>query len=310
MERRFVTADVFAERRFGGNPLATVLNAEGLSTAQMQAIALEFNYSETTFVLPPHDPANTAWVRIFTPRAELPFAGHPNVGTAFLLAKEHEAQGAIQTDTLLFEEAAGLVPLRLLRENSVVVGAELRAPEALSCRAQVPAERAAECLSLRSEDVRIEVHTPQVASVGLPFLIVELRSHDALHRAKPNLSAYERLLPLDGADGIYVYWRESGEGKPTKSQYLDARMFAPLDGIIEDPATGSATAATLALLATLERDESGQLTWQVRQGVDMGRPSLMTGRTTKQDGAVVSVHLGGRCIRVMEGTLVLEDREP
>jgi trans-2,3-dihydro-3-hydroxyanthranilate isomerase len=310
MGRRFVTADVFAERRFGGNPLATVLNAEGLSTAQMQAIALEFNYSETTFVLPPRDPANTAWVRIFTPRAELPFAGHPNVGTAFLLAKEREAQGATQTDTLVFEEAAGLVPLRLLREHSVVVGAELRAPESLSCGAQVPAEQAAECLSLRSADVRLEVHAPQVASVGLPFLIVELTSRDALHRAKPNLTAYERLLPLDGADGIYAYRRESGQGKSTKNQYLDARMFAPLDGIVEDPATGSATAATLALLATLENDGSGQSTWQVHQGVDMGRPSLMIGRTIKQAGAVVSVHLGGRCIRVMEGTLVLEDREP
>jgi trans-2,3-dihydro-3-hydroxyanthranilate isomerase len=138
MERRYVTADVFAEQRFGGNPVATVLNAEGLSTGQMQAIALEFNYSETTFVLPPRNPANAAWVRIFTPRAELPFAGHPNVGTAFLLAKEREAQGAIPTDTFVFEEAAGLVPLRLLRDQAVVVGAELRAPEPLSRRAQVP----------------------------------------------------------------------------------------------------------------------------------------------------------------------------
>jgi trans-2,3-dihydro-3-hydroxyanthranilate isomerase len=307
MERRYVTADVFAERRFGGNPLATVLNAEGLSTAQMQAIALEFNYSETTFVLPPRNPANTAWVRIFTPRAELPFAGHPNVGTAFLLAREREAQGASRTDAFVFEEAAGLVPLRLLREHSVVVGAELRAPEPLSCGTQVPAETAAQCLSLPSADVRIELHTPQVTSVGLPFLIVELTSRDALRRAKPNLAAYERLLPLDGADGIYAYWRESGEGNPTTSQHLHARMFAPLDGIVEDPATGSATAATLALLATLENDGSSQSTWEVHQGIDMGRPSLMVGRTVKQDGKVVSVHLGGRCIRVMGGTLVLED---
>jgi trans-2,3-dihydro-3-hydroxyanthranilate isomerase len=305
MERRYMTADVFAEQTFGGNPVATVLDAEGLSTAQMQAIALEFNYSETTFVLPPRNPANTAWVRIFTPRTELPFAGHPNVGTAFLLARERESQGGTPTETLVFEEAAGLVPLRLLREHAVVVGAELRAPEPLSCLAQVPAERAAQCLSLRPEEVRIEVHTPQVASVGLPFLIVELASRDALRRAKPNLGAQEALFPLDGADAIYAYWRESGKGET--ALHLHARMFAPLDGIVEDPATGSATAATLALLAALRRDRTSQCIWQVHQGVDMGRPSLMIGRTIKQDGSVVSVQLGGRCVRVMEGTMVLED---
>lgn len=307
MERRYMTADVFAERRFGGNPVATVLDAEGLSNAQMQAIASEFNYSETTFVLPPRNPANTAWVRIFTPRSELPFAGHPNVGTAFLLAKERESQGETPMETFVFEEAAGLVPLRLLREHTVVVGAELRAPEPLSCRAQVPAERAAACLSLRPEDVRIELHTPQVASVGLPFLVVELASRDALRRAKPNLAAHEALFPLDGADAIYAYWRESGEGESAAALHLDARMFAPLDGIVEDPATGSATAATLGLLAALRRDRTSQCLWQVHQGVDMGRPSLMMGRTIKQDGSVVSVELGGRCIAVMEGTMVLED---
>jgi trans-2,3-dihydro-3-hydroxyanthranilate isomerase len=304
MKRRYVTADVFAERMFGGNPVATVLDAEGLSTTQMQAVALEFNYSETTFVLPPRNPANTAWVRIFTPRTELPFAGHPNVGTAFLLAREREAQEATHSDTFVFEEAAGLVPLRLWREHGVVVGAELRAPEPLSCRAEVPAERVVKCLSLRSEDVRVEVHTPRVVSVGLPFLVVELISRDALRRSKPNLAAYEGLLPLDGADAIYAYSRDSAEGSTT-SPVLHARMFAPLDGIVEDPATGSATAATLALLATLGRERTGQCAWQVHQGFDMGRPSLMIGRTVIQDGSVTSVYLGGRCAAVMEGTMVL-----
>ncbi|HXW89379.1 MAG TPA: PhzF family phenazine biosynthesis protein [Terriglobales bacterium] len=306
MKRRYVTADVFAERMFGGNPVAMVLDAEGLSLAQMQAIAMEFNYSETTFVLPASNPANTAWIRIFTPRAELPFAGHPNVGTAFLLAKEREAQGATQSETFVFEEAAGLVPLRLLREDGVVVGAELRAPEPLSCRAQVPTERAAQCLSVRSEDVRVEVHPPQVVSVGLPFLVVELTSREALRRTKPNLAAYEGLLPLDGADAIYAYWRGSAAGTSTTSFELYARMFAPLDGIVEDPATGSATAATLALLATVGNERASQCTWRVHQGIEMGRPSLMIGRTVKQDGSVVSVYVGGRCIAVTEGTLVLE----
>src|SRR5271170_2400470 len=132
MRRRYVTTDVFTDQMFGGNPLAVVLDAEDLSTTQMQAIALEFNYSETTFVLPPGDPAHTAKVRIFTPRTEVPFAGHPNIGTAFLLAREREARGEPVVDGFLFEEAAGLVPVRLIREGGDLVGAELRAPELLS----------------------------------------------------------------------------------------------------------------------------------------------------------------------------------
>src|SRR5450631_2813001 len=140
MKRRYVTADVFTDRMFGGNPLAVVLDAAGLSAAQMQSIALEFNYSETTFVLPPDDPAHTAKVRIFTPRTEVPFAGHPNVGTAFVLARAGRFAAAAAEGTFFFEETAGLVPLKLLREGGVIVGAELRAPEALSRRGTISRE--------------------------------------------------------------------------------------------------------------------------------------------------------------------------
>src|SRR3984885_15879207 len=132
MQRRYITVDVFTDRAFGGNPLAVVLDAEGLSTAQMQAIANEFNYSETTFVLPPRVSEHTAHVRIFTPRIEVPFAGHPNVGTAVVVAREWEANGRAPVDRFVFEEAAGLVSMRLLRDGGVVVGAELTAPEPLS----------------------------------------------------------------------------------------------------------------------------------------------------------------------------------
>src|SRR5476649_974920 len=165
MRRRYVTADVFTDQMFGGNPVAVVLDAEGLSTPQMQAIALEFNYSETTFVLPPDNPANTAKVRIFTPRTEVPFAGHPNVGTAFVLARESPfaaAAAASASGVFLFEELAGLVPLKLVSDSGAIVGAELRAPEGLSRRTIVSREVAAACLSVAAQDIAMYVHAPQV----------------------------------------------------------------------------------------------------------------------------------------------------
>ncbi len=167
MQRRYITVDVFTDRAFGGNPLAVVLDAGGLSTAQMQAIATEFNYSETTFVLPPQDSAHDAQVRIFTVRSEIPFAGHPNVGTAFVLA----TQAAKPPARLQFEEKAGLVPIEILTGEGGVVGAELTAPQPLKRSTQLSAERAAACLSLSAADVKTDRHSPQIASVGLPFLM-------------------------------------------------------------------------------------------------------------------------------------------
>jgi trans-2,3-dihydro-3-hydroxyanthranilate isomerase len=307
MKRRYVTADVFTDRMFGGNPLAVVLDAEGLSTAEMQAVALEFNYSETTFVLPPGNPANTAQVRIFTPRTEVPFAGHPNVGTAFVLARESPfaaAAAASAAGIFLFEESAGLVPLKLLREGGATVGAELRAPEALSRRSFVPREAAAACLSLDPRDIAVQVHAPQIVSVGLPFLVVELGSRDALRRSKPNVAAHAELLPLDGADAVFAYWRAADQSNASDETVLHARTFSPLDGIVEDPATGSACAATIALLTTFASGGSAERAWRIHQGVDMGRPSLLLGRTAFS-GAVIDTYIGGRCVAVLEGTLVL-----
>jgi trans-2,3-dihydro-3-hydroxyanthranilate isomerase len=308
MKRRYVTTDVFTDRMFGGNPLAVVLDAADLSSSEMQAIALEFNYSETTFVLPPDDPKHTAKVRLFTPRTEVPFAGHPNVGTAFVLARESPfaaAAAASAGGIFLFEEIAGVVPLKLLREHGDTVGAELRAPEALSRRTVVTREVAAACLSLDAADIAMHVHAPQVVSVGLPFLVVELRSRDALRRSKPNFAAHAELLPLDGSDAIFAYWREPGDSAAAGSIVLHARTFSPLDGIIEDPATGSACAAAIALLATLDPRDRAELDWRIHQGVDMGRPSLLLGRTTKNQGAVTGTHIGGRCVAVLEGILNL-----
>ena len=305
MRRRYVTADVFTDQMFGGNPLAVVLDAAGLSTAQMQAVAMEFNYSETTFVLPPDDPAHTARVRIFTPRSEVPFAGHPNVGTAFVLARQSQFASGAAEGTFLFEEAAGLVPMTLLREHGLTVGAELRAPEGLSRKSVVARDAAAACLSLEPADVAMHVHAPQVISVGLPFLVVELGSRDALRRSRPNMASHAELLPLDGADAVFAYWRARGEPAGAHETVLHARMFAPLDGIVEDPATGSACAATIALLSSLGLDDEAELAWRIHQGVDMGRPSLLLGRTTTRHAAVIGTHIGGRCVPVLEGILAL-----
>jgi trans-2,3-dihydro-3-hydroxyanthranilate isomerase len=300
MQRRYITVDVFTDRAFGGNPLAVVLDAQGLSTAQMQAIATEFNYSETTFVLPPQDPAHDAQVRIFTVRHELPFAGHPNVGTAFVLA----TQAATPPARLLFEEKAGLVPVEILTEKGRVVAAELTAPQALKRLTQLSGEQAAACLSLSASDVKTDRHPPQIASVGLPFLMVELASRDALQRAKPDAAAFAKTLPIDGNDAIYFYTREV----PASEMPLDlqARMLHPgASGLCEDPATGSATAAAAALLADLATQRDGEFKLRIGQGVDMGRPSLLLTRVRKENGAVVSAHVGGACVEMMEGTFRL-----
>jgi trans-2,3-dihydro-3-hydroxyanthranilate isomerase len=302
MKRRYVTTDVFTDRMFGGNPLAVMLDAQGLSTKDMQAIALEFNYSETSFVLPPDDALHTAKVRIFTPRTEVPFAGHPNVGTAFVVAREERFAKAASCGVFIFEEAAGLVPLTLLREDGAVIGAELKAPEALSRGSVVSRESAAACLSLDAKDVATDVHAPQIISVGLPFLAVEVGSREALRRSTPNLAAHAKLLPLDGADAIFAYWREPAA---VSEIVLHARTFSPLDGIVEDPATGSACAATIALLTTLMVPPRDELAWRIHQGVDMGRPSLLLGRTVLRDGQLTAAHIGGRCVAVLDGMLNL-----
>jgi trans-2,3-dihydro-3-hydroxyanthranilate isomerase len=301
MQRRYITVDVFTDRAFGGNPLAVVLDAGGLSTAQMQAIASEFNYSETTFVLPPQDSAHDAQVRIFTVNREIPFAGHPNVGTAFVLA----TQAAKPPARLLFEEQAGLVPVEILTGQSGVAGAELTAPQPLKRTAELSAAQAAACLSLSANDVKTDRHPPQIASVGLPFLMVELSSREALRRAKPDATAFDKPFPCDGSDAVYFYTRDIPVGEQPLD--LQARMFHPgSSGLSEDPATGSATAAAAALLADLDPTRDGELKLRIGQGVDMGRPSLLLTRVRKQNGAVVSTHVGGGCVQMMEGTFRLK----
>src|ERR1700681_3539609 len=299
MQRRYITVDVFTDRAFGGNPLAVVLDAGGLSTAQMQAIASEFNYSETTFVLPPQDPTHDAQVRIFTVNSEIPFAGHPNVGTAFVLA----TQAARPPARLKFEEKAGLVPVEILNEEGRPVGAELTAPQRLSKLTQFNAEQAADSISLSSADIRTDRHPPLIVSVGMAFLVTELASRDALRRAKPGPAGFSRVLSCDGAGGVYLY---TPDVPAAEACDLQARMFFPgSSGLVEDPATGSATVAAAALLADLASERDGELKLGVGQGVDMGRPSLMLTRVRKANSGVVSAHVGGRCVQMMEGSFRL-----
>lgn len=297
MKRRYVVADVFTDTPCLGNPVAVVIDAEGMSTEQMQRVAVEFGYSETTFVLPPENAANTARVRIFTPSREIPFAGHPNVGTAYVLAQNAIMDGQALPDALHFEEIAGLVPVRLLQANGTVTGAELTVPEALSRRSEVSPANVAACLSLSADDIRTEVHMPVVASVGLPFLIVELGSRDALRRCVPNLQGFRATLPLDGAVSVYAYTTDTGEDA---SCDLQARMFTPR--MTEDPATGSATAAATALLA-LHRDKPS-LSLRVSQGVDMGRASVLLSHYDATSGEAL-VRVGGQCTITLEGTFTL-----
>ncbi|HET6839580.1 MAG TPA: PhzF family phenazine biosynthesis protein [Bradyrhizobium sp.] len=299
MQRRYITVDVFTNRAFGGNPLAVVLDAGGLSTAQMQAIASEFNYSETTFVLPPRDPAHDARVRIFTVYTELPFAGHPNVGTAFVLAR----QAAKPPARLKFEEGAGVVAVEILQKEGGVIGAELTAPQPLTKLSTFDAEKAASIVSLSPGDIRTDRHAPMIVSVGMPLLAVELASRDALRRARAEPAAFARALPCDGCYAIYLY---TSDVPANEACDLQARMFHPgASGLSEDPATGSATVAAAALLADLGNRRDGELKLRVGQGVDMGRPSLLLTRVRKENGVVISAHVGGACVQMMEGSFWL-----
>ena len=242
MRYRFITCDVFTDRRFGGNPLAVLPEAAGLPPEQMQQVAREFNYSETAFVLPAEQ-GHDRRVRIFTPGREVPFAGHPNVGTAFVLASLGEFGPVDAPHEVTFEEAAGLVPVSVQRRDGDRIWCELRAPEALSLGPELPVAGVAEAVGLTPADIIVDRHAPQVASVGLEFVVAELVDRSALGRARPDSAAFERLVQAGAAAGyVHLYVRVDPPG--TDGVAIRARMFAPLDGVAEDPATGSANCAS------------------------------------------------------------------
>ncbi|WP_395711592.1 PhzF family phenazine biosynthesis protein [Reyranella sp.] len=299
MKLPFSTVDVFTDRRFGGNPLAVVTDGRSLSTEQMQAVAAEFNLAETTFVLPPKDARHTAEVRIFTPKAEMPFAGHPNVGTAFVLARAGECHGRkLSGDRLVFEEKAGLVAMDLMREGGAVVAARLAAPVPLALGEEHPVELVAEACSLEPADIRIDTHRPRIASCGIPLIFVELVSRGALKAAAPRGDVFTRHLPRDRITGIHLYVPAKEHGVEIQS-----RMFAPLHGIPEDPATGGANVALIGLLAHYRPETDLTLAKTIGQGFDMGRPSILEAAAEKKAGKIVATYIGGRCVPMMSGTI-------
>ncbi len=299
MRRRFVTCDVFTDTRFGGNPLAVVLDAEGLSGAQMQQVAREFNYSETTFVLPAEH-GHDRHVRIFTPAREVPFAGHPNVGTAFVLASLGEFGPVGDPLVVVFEEVAGLVPVSVHRRETRI-WCELRAPEPLSLGPELPVEAVAEAVGLTPQDIVVDRHAPRVASVGLEFVVAELADRSALERARPDEAALRRLVAA-GASTPDIHLYVASGADDADAVDLRTRMFAPFDGVHEDPATGSANCALVGLLASLDQAD-GERSWRIAQGVEMGRPSVLDARTARVDGAVTGVWIGGGSVLVSEGTI-------
>jgi trans-2,3-dihydro-3-hydroxyanthranilate isomerase len=297
----FVTVDVFTEQRFGGNPLAVFPEARGLDAEQMQAIAAEFNLSETTFVLPPDNPQHHAKVRIFTPRMELPFAGHPNVGTGYVLARRADKP----PEHYVFEEGAGLVRVHILRgADHAIAGARISAPRALSIDIEIPENVVAACAGLREDEIATNAHTPLVASVGTPFVIAEVASVEVLSRAGPDIGAFraaaQQFPQLAARFSLHLYARRGGD-----ATQLSARMFAPLGGVIEDPATGSANAALAALLTSLAPGENVDLTYDIRQGAEMGRPSQIIATANKTAEGPVLATVAGSCVPVMRGTVEL-----
>ena len=293
MKYHYFICDVFTEQRFGGNQLAVLPDAQKLSDWQMQQIAREFNFSETAFVLPA-EAGHTRKVRIFTPTTEIPFAGHPNIGTAFVLA-ETGALGKEIPGTVLFEEKAGLVSIEIQVDPGAPTSFELKAPQVLTLQEFPAIGSVAKALSLRENEIVVTTHAPTVASVGLPFLFVEVVDSAVLAQVRIDMAGFERLLVEGAVPYVHVYTSK------TDGADIQARVFAPLDGVAEDPATGSANCALAALLSHHRSEGDGEFSWCVFQGIELGRPSVLWIRARKENDCVVASWVGGTCVMVSEG---------
>ncbi len=300
MEYRFHTCDVFTDRAFGGNQLAVFLDAEGLDGERMQQIARELNLSETVFVFPPTDPAHTRRVRIFTPAIEVPFAGHPTVGTALVLARTGEVELDGESTAIVLEQGVGPIEVVIRAEQGQPVDAKFTTailPEFGS--PPPPARDLARMLSLEESDLLLETRPPTAVSCGLPFLFVPLRDLGAVRRARLKLQDWEELLAGWWAPHVHVFAHDA----ELPNCDLHARMFAPGAGVAEDPATGSAAAALAGLLAARSPEVDGTLRWTVEQGLEIGRPSVIEIEADKSGGEVVAVRVGGGAVMISEGVM-------
>ncbi|MER2265595.1 PhzF family phenazine biosynthesis protein [Methylobacterium oxalidis] len=297
--RRFVTLDVFTEEPYAGNPLAVVLDAEGLDGPAMQRIAREFNLSETVFVLPPAEPRHRASLRIFTPARELPFAGHPTVGTAVLLALEDGRPAAARADAVAFglEEGIGTVPC-VVEAGEGRGRARFKVPNLPAFLGDGPEPGAlSAALGLAPGDIGFAAHLPSRHDAGVPFAFVPVASRERLDAVRVETGA---LAALGETNPLYLYTPDP-EGLGLRFQ---ARMFAPHLGVPEDPATGSAAAAFAGVLMQFEPLGAGEHDVVIRQGVAMGRPSEIALQLVVEAGALRSAEIGGAAVLLSEGVLL------
>ena len=296
MSHRFVIADVFTEAAFGGNQLAVFPDGRGLSDRAMQALAREFNFAETTFVLPPQDSRHLRRVRIFTPKTELPFAGHPTVGTAAVLTRLGLVPVSDGTATIVLEEGVGPITVEIELRGEVtftrlVTEKEVESPSILPAR-----NAAAAALSLPEEAV-LETW---FASVGVPFCFVHLASKEAVDRAVLDRTAWSANFANAWSPNLYFF---AGGLAPGSRFYV--RMFAPAYGIEEDPATGSGAAALAGCLAARSPGQDGTFKWEIDQGVAMGRPSFIEASAEKRHGRTSRIKVGGATVLVGEGAMTV-----
>jgi trans-2,3-dihydro-3-hydroxyanthranilate isomerase len=301
--RRYAVLDVFTDRPLAGNPLAVVLDGEGLDDARMQAIAREFNLSETVFVGSPEKPPHSARIRIFTPRHELSFAGHPTVGTAVLLALQDagENPGAHEA-MLILEEKIGPVRCGVFLKGEGCGRAIFDLPaEAVALASDLDRDAVCSALSLLPGEVGFENHVPSVFSAGLAFAFVPVRNLEVIARARPNTGVWHDAFGSDAA-AAFVYCREAEESESD----FHARMFAPTMGIEEDPATGSAVAALAGAIMRFDAPGPGSHRFVIEQGFEMGRPSLIGLELDVAGGRIEGARIGGDAVVVARGTLCVE----
>ncbi|MGI9107756.1 MAG: PhzF family phenazine biosynthesis protein [Pyrinomonadaceae bacterium] len=300
---RYHLVDVFTNRQFGGNPLAVFTNGRGILPETMQRIAKELNLSETTFVLPPEDAANDYRVRIFTPGEELPMAGHPTVGTTFVLAREHLIERGANETTIKLEEGVGTIPVNIEWRDGEAGFIQMRQPSPAFGPRVDDTQAVAEMLSLDPREIT-ETNLPvEVVSCGVPFLFVPLRSLEAARAVKFRVDVWERALKEIVPPEVFVFTREVEYDGST----VHSRMFAPGMGISEDPATGGASGPLGCYLVkhgVIPCEREAELTSE--QGIEMGRPSFIKIKIAREGEEITDVRVGGECRSMGEGYLEIE----
>ncbi len=299
MALAFATVDVFTQRAFAGNPLAVVRGADALDATAMQAIAREFNLSETVFVLRPENPSHTAKLRIFTPHREIPFAGHPTIGTAVVLARDGHAGDAERRELVVLEEGIGLVRVGVVLNAGSPAFAEFDLPSLPEkCDVAVPVDKLARALGVMAPEIGFANHKPSAYDAGLAYLFVPLRDRDALSSVLPSGEMWAAALGGNRQFAAYAYTR-----CPDQRAGYEARMFDPATGMAEDPATGSAAAAFASVVERFDGPGDGRHVINIAQGRDMGRPGLIRLEVEFSAGRLHMARVGGCVVAVSSGEI-------